>query len=529
MRTFETSSTVVKFFLFMSICLSAACASYKSSNSGDWLIENAQLIDGTGSAAITADVRFANQRIVAIGQLNARPSERVIDATGLVLAPGFIDTHSHADSDLDEHPYATAATSQGITTAVFGQDGESALPLKSTLDHWESSPAAVNVASYSGHNSLRHQVMGDDFKRPATAGEVEAMKILLQSDLQAGALGLATGLEYDPGIYSDTTEIIELARVTSTAGGRYISHIRSEDRYFETAIEEIITIGREAQLPVQISHLKLAMTTLWGKTPWLLARLDKARAEGVDITADVYPYEYWQSTLEVLFPERNFSDLNTAREILNTLAPADGLLMSEYLAEPDLVGKTIADIAQARNISAEQALINVLADAQRYTAEHQLDDGSIISSESVIATSMRKEDIAELILWRHSNICTDGGLIDRHPRAIGSFPRVLRWLVREEKRLSLEEAIHKMTLQAAENIGIKQRGVIEAGAFADLVLFNPSTVSDLATPQQPHLQSIGIEKVWVNGAVVFQNGKSTNSLPGQVIRRASSEHGETVE
>ncbi|MFK8021747.1 MAG: amidohydrolase family protein [Pseudomonadales bacterium] len=528
MTTFKTSSIVRKFLVFIALCLSAACANTKSANDDGWLIENAQLIDGTGSAAVTADVRLANQRIIAIGQLSPLPSERVIDATGLVLAPGFIDTHSHADSDLDEHPYATAATSQGITTTVFGQDGESTLPLKSALDHWESTPAAVNVASYSGHNSLRHQVMGDDFKRPATAGEVEAMKILLQSDLQAGALGLATGLEYDPGIYSDAAEVIELARVTGTAGGRYISHIRSEDRFFEAAIEEIITVGREAQLPVQISHLKLAMTTLWGKTPWLLARLDKARTEGIDITADVYPYEYWQSTLEVLFPERNFTDLNTAREILNTLAPADGLLMSQYLAQPELVGKTIADIASIRNTSPEQTLLDMIADAQHYTAEHQLDDGSIISSESVIGTSMRNEDIAELIVWEHSNICTDGGLIDRHPRAIGSFPRVLRWLVREEKRLSLEEAVHKMTLQAAENVGISHRGVVRVGAFADLVLFNQSTVSDRATPQQPHLQSIGIEKVWVNGTIVFQNGTSTSMLPGQVIRRASSEENETM-
>lgn len=487
-----------------------------------WLIQNAVVIDGTGAPSYRAHVRVADQRIVEIGQLTLRANEHAIDAKGLVLAPGFIDTHSHADADLPVQPQATAATSQGITTVVFGQDGESALPLAALLDQWRAAPAAVNIASYSGHNSIRYAVMGDDFKRVASKDEIASMKHLLRADLEAGALGLATGLEYDPGLFSSSEEVVELATLASQYGGRYISHIRSEDRYFKQAIDEIISIGKQSNLPVHISHLKLAMTTLWGETPWLLRKLDAARAGGVDITADVYPYEYWQSTLEVLFPERDFTDIKAARQVLSTLAPADGLLMSKYLAEPALVGQTIAYIAAARGISPEQTLLDMIADAQQYSAQHQLDDGSIISSEAVIGTSMHSDDVAQLILWEHSNVCTDGGLIDRHPRAIGSFPRVLRWLVREEKRMSLEQAVHKMTQQAANNVGIRQRGVIEPGAYADLVLFDPSTVSDRATPQQPHLQSVGIERVWVNGRQVFAGGASTPLRPGMLILRASA-------
>ena len=257
------------------------------------LIKGARLFDGTGAPGRQADVRIEGDRIIAVGALERQSGDRVIDGTGRALAPGFIDTHSHADGDIFTRRDALGAVSQGITTVVVGQDGGSYHPLADFFAHLKREPAAINVASYAGHGTLREAVLKDDFKRAATAAEIEAMSAMLRTDLEAGALGLATGLEYDPGIYATRDEVLALARVASAAGGRYISHIRSEDRDFWDAIDEIIAIGREARLPVQVSHLKLAMRSWWGRGPELIARLDAARASGVAITADIYPYLYW--------------------------------------------------------------------------------------------------------------------------------------------------------------------------------------------------------------------------------------------
>ncbi len=261
------------------------------------VITNVQVIDGTGAPARVADVRVSGDRIVEIGDLTVGHGETSLDARGLSLVPGFIDTHSHHDRGLTDLRDALAAVSQGITTIVVGQDGGSQFPLDEFLGRVEEYGVAVNVASYAGHNTIRRRVMGDDFRRTATASEVDSMKQLLRRELERGALGLSTGLEYNPGIYSTTEEVVQLAEVAAQYGVRYISHMRSEDRALWDAVEETIRIGREAELPVQISHMKLAMRSLWGQTGRLLARLDAARDSGTDITADVYPYEYWQSTM----------------------------------------------------------------------------------------------------------------------------------------------------------------------------------------------------------------------------------------
>ena len=231
------------------------------------MITNATLIDGTGAPARTAAVRIVGDRIVEIGEIEASFRDRLVDAGGLVLAPGFIDTHSHADGGLFEHPDALAAVNQGITTVIVGQDGGSSLPLASFFDKVEQAPAAVNIASYVGFGVIRRQVMGQDFRRPATEDEIEKMRALVRDEMEAGALGLGTGLEYDPGIYSTPEEVIALAREAASFGGRYISHVRSEDRWFWKAIDEIINIGRETGMPVQISHIKLALRSNLGTPP----------------------------------------------------------------------------------------------------------------------------------------------------------------------------------------------------------------------------------------------------------------------
>ena len=478
-----------------------------------FLITNASVIDGSGSPARRAAVRVEGDRIAAVGNLSARGGEPVIDAHGLTLAPGFIDTHSHADDDLFEHPDALAVVSQGITTIIGGQDGGSPMPLARYLDRLQETPAAINVGMYVGHGSIRDSVMGTDFKRAATTAEVDRMKEMLASEMRAGALGLSSGLEYDPGIYSDPSEVIALAKVAASFGGRYISHIRSEDYAFWKATAEIITIGREAKLPVQISHTKLAMRSLWGHADSLVRILDAARASGVDITADVYPYLYWHSGLTVLFPKRDFDNRAAAEFALTETSTPGGLLLGRYEPNPSYVGKTVAEISALRGTDSVTTLIDLIRDseAMRKATGH--------STESVIGTSMVEPDVERIMKWPHTNLSTDGSLDGPHPRGFGAFPRFLGRYVRERKVMSLEEAVHRMTSLAAEHMGIKDRGRITPGMFADLMLFDPATVMDRATPQQPHLTSVGIARVWVNGTEVFSDGRTTGAKPGRVIRR----------
>ncbi len=482
------------------------------------LIADATVVDGTGKPRFTADVRLDGDRIDAVGDLQPRADEMVIDAGGLVLAPGFIDTHSHAGGAIFEHPDALAAVSQGITTTVVGQDGGSEFPLRKFFARLEEEPVSVNLASYAGHGTLREEVLGEDFTRHATAEEVARMGELLAQEMEAGALGLSTGLEYDPGIYSAPEEVVELAKVAASHGGRYMSHIRSEDRHFWQAIDEILSIGREAELPVQISHIKLALRSLHGQTDKLLKILEKARAEGVEVTADIYPYTFWQSTLTVMFPERDFEDRSEAIFVVEELAAPEGMLIPVFAPDPLLAGKTLAEIATLRGTDPATTLMDLIREAETMRQEKgpETEDHRI---ESVIAVSMKESDIESMMAWPFVNVCTDGELDGAHPRGFGSFPRVLGRFVRERQVLSLEQAVQRMAAQAATNLGIPERGRVQAGHFADLVLFDPEDVVDRATQDEPQALSDGIEKVWVNGRLVYEDGHASGRRPGKVLRR----------
>jgi len=480
------------------------------------LITNVRIVDGTGAAPGAGAVRISGEHIVEVGDLEATAGETVVDGGGLVLAPGFIDTHSHHDGGLlDEMRDARAAVSQGITTVVVGQDGGSRFPLADFFAEAQAVPPAINVASYSGQGTLRRQVMGDDYRRAATEAEVDAMIALLRTDMDAGALGLSTGLEYSSAFNSSTEEVIALARVAAEYGGRYVSHIRSEDRTFWQAIDEILRIGAEADIPVQVSHMKLAMTNLWGRAEELVAKLDAARAAGVDVTADVYPYTYWQSTMTVLVPDGNFTR-EAAEFALSEVATPDGIIFGRFSPQPSYVGRTLAEIAQERG---EDPVTSYLAMVEMVYGPDAPED----ADEGIMARSMVEEDIGRLLLWEHTNVCSDGGLDSSHPRGYGSFTRVLRRIVREQGALPLEDAIHRMTQLAAEHVGIRNRGVIRPGAWADLVLLDPETVSDHADFESPHEPSTGIAGVWVNGTRVL-DGTSTSgdAYPGKVLRRGDS-------
>ncbi len=478
-----------------------------------FLITDVEIIDGSGSPAVAGDVRVNAGLIAEIGDLQKCDGETAVDGGGHTLTPGFIDTHSHADGGIFEHPDALVVVSQGITTVIVGQDGGSPYPLDDFFSKLEQAPATVNVASYVGHNTIRTEVLGEDYRRTATDDEVAVMAGILASELESGALGLSAGLEYEPGIYSATSEVLALAQVAADAGGRYISHIRSEDRWFEDAIDEIILIGRETGMPVQVSHLKLAMKRLWGDAAKTLAKLDAARADGVQITADIYPYEYWQSTIMVLLPERDYTDREAIAEVLDQIAPPDGLWMTKFDPNPDYVGKTLTEIAALREVDVVTAFSQLAEEADLMQQETGL------RAESIIGTSMESSDISELIAWPESNICTDGGIVNLHPRSAGSFPRVLGRYVREQNLMPLETAIHKMTGLTAAHMGFTDRGLIRQGAVADLVLFDPATVVDHATPLAPSELSEGITSVWVSGELVFADGAATDNRPGKVIRR----------
>ena len=482
------------------------------------LIVGAKVVDGTGAPAKNASVRIDGDRIVAIGALKATPGEAVVDGKGLVLAPGFIDAHSHHDRQAEQAPDLTAVTAQGVTTIVVGQDGESSFPLKTYFAGLAKAPLAVNVASYTGHGTVRGRAMGADYKRVATPAEIAAMQADVASDMAEGSLGLSTGLEYDPGIYGTPAEVVALAKTAAAGHGRYISHLRSEDVKLDAAIDEIIAIGREAKLPVEISHLKIAIVDRWGQAPQILAKLNAARAEGVNITADVYPYEYWQSNLSVLLPERNFEDLTAARFALTKLTTPAGLRLAVFAPDPSLVGKTVADIAAERHADPAETYLALTRQSEAFHVAHP----EVERVDAVIGTAMTGADIDAFIAWDHSVICSDGMSHGLHPRGFGAFAKIFRVYVRDKKLLTLEQAVHKMTAQTAAQLGIGERGTIKAGDFADLVLFDPATIADRSDVAHPNALATGVSRVWVNGAVVFEAGHATGARPGAVVKRAGA-------
>jgi len=515
---------ILRSTLLVAVCISFASNTLESraaemaSPESTLLILHARIVDGTGKPSELGAVRVQGATIVAVGELERTQNDtRVLDAKGLVLAPGFIDTHTHHVDTIDnggkwsyltDLPEAEAAVSQGITTSIVGQDGRSVEPFSKPLEQLEANGSAVNVAAYVGHGTVRFAVMGDDFKRAARPDEIERMRELVATAMQEGAIGLSSGLEYVPGIYAETGELLALVEEVAKFNGRYISHIRSEDRAIWPAIDEVIAIGRATGVPVQISHLKLGMRDLWGQSAKLIAVLDAARASGVDITADIYPYDFWETTLTFMFPERDYEDLEAAQFALDHIVPAEGIRLVHYRPDPTYVGLTLDQIAQRRGQSAAQALVELIVNVP-------------VPENYELATmqGISQADVDQLIKWPHANICSDGSLVDSHPRGAGAFTKVLRYYVREHGLLSLEEAVHKMTGLTAAHMGIADRGVIRPGAFADLVLFDPATVADQSTIEAPSRISVGIEHVWVNGVEVFSKGATTGNRPGRILRR----------
>jgi N-acyl-D-aspartate/D-glutamate deacylase len=376
------------------------------------------------------------------------------------------------------------------------------------------------VASYTGHSTLRGKAMGvKSLFRTAKPEEVEKMKGYLEQEMKKGSLGLNTGLEYESAFFSNKDEVLELAKVAAKHGGRYMSHIRSEDVNFVEAMDEIINIGRQTGMPVQISHIKIAKKDQWGKSVEVLAKLQKARSEGINITADCYPYNFWNSTLRVLFPNRDYTNPESAEFAVNQLFDPSMSVLVRYAPEKTFAGKTVSEIAAIRNEKPSETLMKLIAEAAEFEEKYPDFDEGI---ETIMAKAMDDNDVANFISWPQTNICSDGSS-SGHPRGHGTFTRVLGRYVREQKLLSLETAIYKMTGLTAENLGIQDRGIIEPGRYADLVLFDPETVIDNADIKDGKALSSGIMKVWVNGELVLENNKPTGIYPGVLIKRQINE------
>ena len=477
------------------------------------LITNVSVIDGTNTPARKASVRIKDNIIFAVGDLKPYPGETIIDGNGKILTPGFIDTHSHIDGSLKNKPDALPALNQGITTVVVGQDGYSN-SIDSILYNINAKPIAINIATYTGQATLRRAVMGDsNLHRTATTAEVDFMKKILAVEMQKGSLGLSTGLEYEDMHFSSRSEVIELAKTAAQYHGRYISHMRSEDIGLADAIDEIINIGREAKLPVQISHFKIALKSDWGTATTIIAKLESARQQGINITADCYPYEHWASTLRVLFPKTDFTNLQSAQFAVDETIDPMGSILPVFAPNKLYQGKTISEIAAMRNETTAKTLISLIAMVNDYEKNNRLAE----NVEGIIGKSMSDADVMQLLSWSNTNLCSDGE-DGGHPRGYGTFTKFLGNYVRGKKIMSLENAIQKMTSLAAEHTGIANRGVIAPGFYADLVLLDPATVQDKATFQNSTALSEGILKVWVNGKIVYENKQSTHQYSGMFLK-----------
>jgi N-acyl-D-amino-acid deacylase len=471
-----------------------------------WLIRGGWVIDGTGARARRADVRIQGERIAQVGPgLKPEPGESVLDAGGRVVAPGFIDAHSHADGGVLESLDAETQVRQGITTAIVGQDGGHNYPLGEWLGKIDTARPALNYASFIGHGTVRGQVLGKDYQRQATASEVRAMRLLVAREMKAGALGLSSGLEYEPGLFSDTPEIVALAEVAGIYGGVYISHVRDEEDDALKSFDELITIAEKARIPAQISHIKLGSAPVWGKTKSVFQKLDEARKRGLDVSADVYPYTFWQSGLVTILESREWGDVKLWEKAIAGIGGASQIRITGYAPEPSYQNKTLDALARELKKSPAQLASELVLKA----------NGAV----GVVVTAMQEKDLEAFL--RHPKImfCTDGGLRGTHPRGAGSYPRILGRYVRERRVLSLEEAIRKATSLPAVRFGLKERGILKPGNVADLVVFDPLKINDTATVESPRSAPVGLGDVFVGGVSTLSGGKLTGQRGGRALRR----------
>jgi N-acyl-D-amino-acid deacylase len=492
-------------FVFFAMALVCRLARSQDKSSSTVII-NAQVADGTGAALRGLSVRISGDRIVTVGNFKPMKGEPIVDAKGLVLAPGFIDIHNHSTEGLEKDPLAESQIAQGITTVILGPDGDSPWPIAPWLDMRRKNPASLNLAVLVGHATVREQVLGKDYQRASTPAEIDKMIQLVDQGMREGAIGLSSGLEYDMGTYSTTDEVVALATAAAKLHGFYMTHIRDEADLSFQALDEEIAIGERAHIPVEHSHIKLGTVGVWGKAPEYIRVIEAARRRGLDFLADCYPYDAWHSNIKVLVPDKQYVDPKSVAKALSDVGGASHVTIVEFPPNTAYENHTIEDLALQRGISPVEMYIRIIREGDAANTEAE-----------VIGQSMIERDIQAFYQQPWVMVASDGGIGSRHPRGAGTFPRVLGLYVREKKWLTLPEAIHKMTALPAQRLGWKDHGVLREGAFADLVLFNPATVIDRSTFQNPFELPTGIEKVFVNGALVWDAGKATGARPGRVL------------
>jgi len=530
----------------------------------DLVVKNGRVVDGTGNPWFRGDVSITDGRIVEIGNLGAKESERIIDAKRCVVAPGFIDMHSHSDFSPLINPRMESKVRQGVTTEVVGNCGVSAAPLNdflkeeimkttpileeaglkldwSTMNEYlcrlDSKKTAVNVASLVGHGNVRAMVMRYDV-RPPTKNELDEMRGVLARALEEGAFGLSSGLIYPPGCYANTAELIELCKIVAKYDRLYSSHIRGEEERLIDSVKEAIEIGEKAGVPVEISHHKAAGKASWGRVKRTLTMIETARERGIEITCDVYPYLAGSFGLDAMLPPHAYEGgveklverlkdeeirQRLRREMMEGIegwsSPLnaggwDATMIAYCEGHPEFEGKMILEITQLQDIDPFEFVFNLLIEEK--------------ASVAVVRFLMREEDMRTVLKHRVSMIGSDSsarasyGVLGKgkpHPRSYGTFPRVLGTYVRDEGVLTLEKAIRKMTSLPAQKLKLRDRGLVREGMWADITIFDPKMIKDIATYSEPHQYPKGIKFVLVNGKVVIDNGEQSGELPGRALRR----------
>lgn len=488
------------------VAMSAVTAAALPQATAGLLLRGATIIDGTGAPAFVGDILLVDGLIAAVGpvgSLAVPAGADVEDLTGLVLAPGFIDIHNHSTDRLAGDPTARTQIAQGVTTIVVGADGSSPWPIAAYLDDLDQLDLTISVATLVGHGTVRRAAMGDDYARPATMAEIADMAHRVERGMREGAFGLSSGLEYDPGFYSETAELVELASVATEYGGFYMSHIRDEEEGVLEAVAEAIQIGRAAGIPVQISHVKAGNASVWGKSADILALISSAREEGIDVLADQYPYTAWQSGLSIVVQSRKFQDPEEVRAGIEAIGGGNHLQIIGYEDDPSVNGMRLDEVAARWEMTEVDAYMHMMAKG----------------GSGVIGHTMNEADVDRFMASEFVMTASDGGIGSAHPRGAGAFARVLGHYVRERGVIGLERAVRRSTSMPAARLGLGDRGVIEVGRRADLVAFDPATIHARSTFRYSLRQAVGVHKTWVKGLVVWAGDEATDARPGGALRR----------
>ena len=509
-----------------------SCAVAAQAPSYDLVLRHGRIVDGTGGPWYRADLAIKGDTIVAIATSIAGPATRVLDVAGLVIAPGFIDVHTHANRGIFEIPTAGNYVRQGVTTLVEGPDGGSAVPLRPFLEKLAAVRITPNFATFIGQGSIRSEVIGSA-NRTATAAELDRMRALVRQGMEDGAFGLSSGLFYVPGTFTPTDEVVELAKVAGSLGGIYISHMRNEAAGVVDSVRETIAIGERGGLPTQVTHHKIIGKKYWGRAAETLRLIDEARARGVDATIDMYPYTASSTSIQAaLLPawaqeggrealmkrlddpaSREKIKAETATIIREERGGGDpkNVVASSCRFDPSLAGKNLAEITAKRGLP-------VTIENAAETAMWIVMEGGCQG----IFHAISEDDLQRILVHPATMIASDGeipafGQAVPHPRSYGTFVRVLGHYVREKRLLPLEVAVQKMSSFPAQRLGLADRGVLRPGLKADIAIFDPARVADTATFEKPHSYAAGVTTVIVNGIVAFENGTLTDARPGRLL------------